>query len=157
MKKQILSLAVALAIFGGVNAANGDNAGKNDSKKAAASEKAVKNFHRQYKSVSNETWSTLSDAFKVEFMQDSHKTTSVYGKRGNWLYTIERFPSDNLTKDLIDRVKTRYDNYSITIAEKVNQPASQEVFIVHLENKDSYKTIMVTKDDIAVMEEFSKG
>ena len=93
----------------------------------------------------------------VEFMQDSHKTTCVYGKRGNWLYTIERFPSDNLTKDLIDRVKTQYDKYYITGAEKVNQPASQEVYIVHLENKDSYKTIMITKDDIAVMEEFTKG
>ena len=64
MKKQILSLTLALAIFGGVSAANGDNAGKNDSKKAAASEKAIKNFHRQYKDVSNETWSTLSDVFR---------------------------------------------------------------------------------------------
>ena len=152
MKKQILSLAIGLAIFGFANAASGDN-----SKTAAASDKAHRNFQKQFKDVSNATWYTLGDGFKVEFTKDGRQTNTVYGKRGNWVYTIEYFKADNLDKNLIDLVKTEYDRYYISGMEKVDAPASDAVYIVHLEDQRSYKTVRVSKTDMELVQDFKKG
>src|SRR5215218_599693 len=101
MKKHIVSLAMGLAIFCFANANPRDN-----SKASAANERAQKNFHKEHRDVTNGTWYALQDGFKVEFTQDGRETRSVYGKRGNWLYTIKYYKADNLDKDLIDIVKT---------------------------------------------------
>ena len=152
MKKQILSLALGLAIFGLANAASGNN-----NKAAAANEKAHKNFEKQFKDVSNPTWYTLQDGFKAEFTKDGHQTNSVYGKRGNWVYTIEYFTADNLDKNLIDLVKTEYDRYYISGIEKVDCPAWDAVYVVHLEDQHSYKTVRISKTDMELVQEFKKG
>jgi len=152
MKKQVLVLAIGLAIFGFTNAASGDN-----SKTTAASEKAQKNFQKQFKDVSNEKWYTLQDGFKAEFTKDGHQTSSVYGKRGNWVYTIEYYKADNLDKELIDLVKTEYDKYYISAMEKVECVATDPVYVVHLENQNSYKTLHIHKSDIELVQDFKKG
>ena len=150
MKKQILLVVMGLAIFSLTYAASGD-------KTSAASERAQKNFHKTNKDAINATWYTLQNGFKVEFTRDGHQTSSVYGKRGNWLYTIEYFRADALEKDLIDIVKTEYDKYYIAAVEKVETSASDPVYVVHLENQDSYKTLRVHKTDIELTQDFKKG
>ena len=152
MKKQIFLFVMGLAIFGITNAASGDN-----SKTSTASERAQKSFHKAYKNATNETWYTLQGGFKVEFTKDGHQTSSVYGKRGNWLYTIEYFRADALEKDLIDIVKTEYDKYYIAAVEKVETSAADPVYVVHLENGNSYKTLRVHKTDIELVQDFKKG
>ena len=151
MKKQILALAIGLAIFGFTNAASGDN-----SKTTAASEKAQKNFQKQFKDVSDAKWYTLQDGFKAEFTKDGRQTSSVYGKRGNWVYTIEYFKADNLDKDLIDIVKTEYDKYYISAMEKVDCVGIDPVYVVHLENQDSFKTLHIRGTDIELVQDFAK-
>jgi len=148
----MLLFVMGLAVCGFVNAASGDN-----SKTSAASERAQRNFHKEYKNAANENWYSLKDGFKVEFTQDGHQTSSVYGKRGNWLYTIEYFKADNLERDLIDVVKTEYDKYYIAAVEKVETSAADPVYVVHLENQDSYKTLRVHKTDIELVQDFKKG
>src|SRR5258706_12276366 len=156
MKKQILALVIGLVIFSVVNAANGNN-DKNDSKTAARNEKAIRDFHRQYKNAANETWYTTKDGFKVEFITNDHHTTSVYSKRGHWLYSIEQYNTDNLTTDLINTVKTQYDQYYILSVKKIIVPATDPIYVVKLEGKDSYKTIKIDKNDIELLEDFKKG
>jgi hypothetical protein len=145
-------MAIGLAIFGFANAASGD-----DSKASAASEKAQKIFNKQFKDVSNVAWYDIQGGFKAEFTKDGHQTSSVYGKRGNWVYTIEYYKADNLDKNLIDLVKTEYDKYYISAIEKVESPAVDVVYVVHLENQDSFKTLRIHKTDIELVQDFKKG
>ena len=153
MKKQILSLLIGVALISSVYAGNETGNSNNE----AANAKAVKNFRRQFKDVSNETWYALSNVLSAEFILDGRKTTAVYSKKGSWLYTIQHYNADNLPVDLVDRVKTEYDKYYISAIEKVDCPATDAVYIVHLENTKSYKTIKVDKDNIELLQEFKKA
>ena len=140
MNKQILSLVIGLVIFSAVNAADG-NSNKKESKTTARNEKAIRNFHRQHKGVANETWYATKNGFKVDFVSNNRQATSVYGKRGSWIYTIESYNTDNLTTDLISLIKTQYDKYYILTVKKIESPAADPFFIVKLEGKDSKKKI----------------
>ena len=155
MKKQILALVAGLVIFSTVHAAVGGDSKKD--KSAARSEKAIRNLHKQYKDVSHEAWYTIKDGFKVEFVTDNHRAVSMYSKRGHWLYTIEQYNIDNLTTDLINTVKTQYEQYYILSVKKIIVPATDPVYVVKLEGKDSYKTIKIDKNDIELLEDFKKG
>ena len=101
---------------------------KKEPKTIARNEKAMRNFHKQHKGVANETWYTTKNGFRAEFVSNNRQATSVYGKRGSWLYTIVSYNTDNLTTDLISLIKTQYDKYSILVVKKIESPAADPFF-----------------------------
>lgn len=151
MKKQILSIALGLAITAIAPATFA--AGINP---AAANEKAVKNFNKQFQQ--SPALVTLSgDGFIVRGKSEGHEVTAAYDKKGNWVYTLTRYPSANLQKNIIDVVNRSYNNYYISGMEKVDQPARKSVFIVYMENQDSYKTLRVVDKEVELIHDFKKS
>jgi len=153
MKKQFLLMAACLTILANVYA--GTNSIENNFKKISANEKAMKNFHKRYENVSGEVWNPIQNGYAANFVTNGHNTIAIYNNKGNWAYTIERYKADNLPLDLIERVKEDYDRYYIAGAEKIDTPASS-VIIVHLENKEWYKTIRVDDSGIKLLQQFKK-
>jgi hypothetical protein len=49
--------------------------------------------------------------YTVRSVIDGRESTSAYDKKGNWVYTIQRYSTDNLDKSIIDKVRTVYNNY----------------------------------------------
>src|SRR5438045_2889490 len=64
----------------------------------------------------------------VHSMIDGRQVTTAYNKKGKWVYTITRYSADNLDKNVIDKVKTAYDNYAVTGIEKIEQPGFDIVY-----------------------------
>src|SRR5678815_4571810 len=135
MKKQILSIALVLAILIAGNVSHA--ADNNNTKELTPQEKIVKDFNAQF--ALTPTISVSGNGFIASSVADGHQVSSAYTKKGNRVYTITRYASDNLDKRIINIVKMNYDKYFISSMEKIEQPGFDAVYIVHLSNSNSIK------------------
>src|SRR3569833_2412587 len=85
--------------------------------------------------------------------------TSAFNKAGKWVYTIHRYTSDNLPKNVFDIVRNTYDQFYISGMEKVDQPGASTVYLVHLEDKTSIKTVKVNvrSGETELVQDFVRG
>jgi len=150
MKKQILSIALGLVTMAiGTTTYAADKNPVSDTR-FTVSEKAVNNSISPFISLP-------TDGLTVHSEIDGNKVTSAYDKNGNWLYTIERHTAISLLKDIMDIVKDSYNNYSITGMEKVDRPGHNTVYVVHIEDRNSIKTLRVRNGDVELIQDFQKG
>lgn len=157
MKTKILSfiLGIALMAFGTTTQAADKNS--DIDKKQAAIEKVAKNFSEQFKTAIDPCIATLQDGFIVKSEIDGHKITSAYNKKGNWVYTVEGYSTNSLDKNIIETAMPYYPKYFITAMEKVNEPRNASVYLVHIENVDSFKTLRVKNGTVEVVQDISKA
>jgi len=153
MKKQILSIVLVLAIL--VTGTVSYAAAKNSIKELTPQEKVIKDFSAQF--ALTPTVSSTGKGFIASSEVEGHQVSSAYTKRGNRVYTITRYPADNLAKNIIDIVKGSYDKYYITSMEKIEQPGFNAVYMVHLTNSNSIKTVRVSDNGLELLEDFKKS
>ena len=156
MKKQILSIALGLGIMAiGTTTYAAD---KNVSgTKLTSNKKVVKDFSEKFKTPVNSLIGSFNDGFIVRSLVDGHEITSAYDKKGNWVYTIKHYTTDNLALNIINIVKGSFDNYFITTMDKVDQPGNESVYVVHMENFNSFRTLRVVNNEVELVEDFQKG
>lgn len=102
------------------------------------------------------TSAATEKSYTVHNTIDGHESTVAYGKKGNWIYTIHSYSSDNLDITLVKKIKTLYDKYSINGIQKIEQPGMETVYIAYLENATSLKTIRISNNEIELVNDFSK-
>lgn len=154
MKKQILSIVIALASFSAsYAAANTDTKPQT----ATANEKAVKNFNKQFKNATDVNMYNAGNGIIIRSEAGSNNVTAAYDKKGNWIYSIERYPSESLAKNILDIVKRSYDKYYVSGMDKIVQPGSGTTYIVYLENATSIKTLRITNNETELVQDFIKG
>jgi hypothetical protein len=101
--------------------------------------------------------SVSANGYTVHSVIDGRESTTAYNKKGNWVYTIQYYSVDNLDKNIIDKVRTDYNNYGVTAIQKVEQPGTDAVYIVTLENKTSIKTVRLVNDEVELVKDLIKG
>jgi hypothetical protein len=128
MKKNILTIMIATAIMLVASASYASG------KKASITEKG----------------------YTVHSVIDGRESTTAYNKKGNWIYTIQNYSTDNLDKNIIDKVQTSYNNYGVTAIQKIEQPGADAVYVVNLENNTSIKIVRVTNDGVELIKDLTK-
>lgn len=152
MKKQILSFALVCAML--TTAIVSNAATNNYTKDITPQEKIVKDFNKQFDVTP--AISISSNGFIASSVIDGNEVSSAYNKKGNRVYTIVRYTVDGLDKDVLETVKGIYAKCFITSMEKVSQPGFDPVFIVHLLNGNSLKTVKVIGDNTMLLQDLSK-
>ncbi len=155
MKKQILSIALGLVIMAIETTITAADKNPVSSKKLTANEKAVKDFTKQFKNSANPAIYSSTDGFIVSADSTGNKITSACNKKGNWVYTIERYAADNLVKDIVDNVKDSYEDYAVAGMEKIDQSGYNTFFMLHFETNSSFKTVRVRNDDVELIHDFT--
>ena len=157
MKKQILSIALGLTMMAIGTTTYATDKNPESGAKLTANEKVVKDFNNKFKSSVNPVIHSAKDGFIAKSLVDGYEITSAYDKKGNWVYTIKHYPADNLASDIIYIVEGSFDNYLITAMDKVDQPGNESVYIVYLENCNSFKTLRVVNNEVELTQDFQKG
>jgi hypothetical protein len=152
MKKLIVSAALAFSIL--TIGTTSHAATGNSTKELAPQEKIVKDFTAQF--VSTPTVTFTDNGYIASSVVDGHQVSAAYNKKGSRVYSIVRYTSDNLAKNIVDIVKGTYDKYFITSMEKIEEPNLKPVFIVHLTNANSVKTVRVSEDGTELLQNFRK-
>ena len=157
MKKQFLSIVLGLLMTAIATSSYALNTNPVSNPKVTAREKAVKNFTSQFETVSDPSVILEKQGMILQSSVDDHAVTSAYDRKGNWVYTIKFYPTENLAGNIVKIVNDHYTNYFITKMEKVDQPGKATVFVVHMQNQDSFKTLRVVSKDVELIQDFKKG
>jgi hypothetical protein len=119
--------------------------------------RAVRDFVKRNKTVSEAEWALVNNGFVVKFTKDQKRCRSVYNKAGVFLYCIRQYSEMQMPHDIRKVVKSRYFDYSITLVEEIERPLQPLVYYVHMEDATTLVNVQVSDGEIEVVENYIKG
>jgi len=119
-------------------------------------QKATRDFKKSFKDVNNEKWYSIKNGFLAEFSLNTSKNRVVYDKKGNWRFTVSYYDEKNLPAEIRAIVKPVYYDYSISRVEEVHTE-NKIIYIVHVQNESSLKTLRVCEGEMDLIEDFPKA
>src|SRR5436190_6151099 len=95
--------------------------------------RAVEDFHKSFKGITNEQWSKLNDGYIARFTEDSMQIRVNYNRKGNWQYTIRYYGEKKLPLEVRSMVKSVYYDYTISRVAEIHMD-DQPVYILYIQD-----------------------
>jgi hypothetical protein len=118
--------------------------------------RAVRNFKTTYDTIDNENWKVLTAGYKATFIENKIQYTVSYNRNGHWLSTVKLYEEGRMDADVRERVKMFYADYAIYLVEELDEPHRPLVYLVHMENKETYRNVRVCEHDLQTVLEVEK-
>lgn len=131
-------------------------AAKANLKALKAKVKATTNFEKQFKDATDAEWYEGQNAIVASFTRSEVKTISVYNTKGIWVHTLKYFPAEKTPKEIRSIIDRNYPNADINLTIDVKE-GEIKFYIVQIEDKKSYKKIVVYNDEIELIEQLKKS
>jgi hypothetical protein len=132
MKKIILSMAIALAVFSTAFA-----------KPDSINDRAVAAFQKDFHKASQVEWTSTSNYVMASFLMDNETQFAYYDFQGNLIGVVHHILTSSLPADLSKDIKKHYSNY--WVSELFQITTDQGVFYyIRLKNAD--ETIALTTE-----------
>jgi hypothetical protein len=119
--------------------------------------KAVKNFLRSFKNVSNEKWYKVDDATVAKFTSDDIDYRVYYDKKGYWLHTIRTYDEKKMKEDLRHAVRSTYYDYDINLVNEIESPNASATYIVQLVGKTKIMNLRICDGEMEEWQKFEKS
>ena len=120
------------------------------------SSRAVRNFEKSYRGVTNAQWFEMKYGFTASFKLDGDVNRIYYDKRGNWIATIKCYDEKKMPHDVRATVKSIYYDYRITSVDEI-RTGDKIVYLVHMQDATTWKNVKVCDGEMEVTAEFNKG
>jgi len=118
--------------------------------------KMFANFSNRFKNAANINVSVEGRETYIFFYVGGIQHRISYNKNGNWLYTIRYYDAQELTKEKQRRINKEYPGYTIfNYVAEVNFKNIKATLVL-IENRNSWKRIRITENDMDVYEAFEK-
>lgn len=121
----------------------------------AAAVRATGHFWNTFGESRDEKWYVLPKGLVAQFVDKDVQVKVVYGKKGDWVYTMRQYTEKDLPKEVRGQVKSRYYDDTIGVIKEVIQPQGT-VYLIHIENDTRWKTIRVSEGELEVVQDFKK-
>ncbi len=131
------------------------NAASSHAALSKANSKAQNNFRKNFADGPDVKWFTEKETISASMNRDNKHTTVVYDKKGRWLRTMSNYDESKLPKDVRRTVKSVYYDYNITLVQEIKE-GQITFYVIHLEDKTSYKQVAVYEGEITILNEFNK-
>jgi hypothetical protein len=125
----------------------------------AISIKAVRKFLKDFKDVTDVTWSKASDGgYIAEFINDSIKTMVAYTRHGSWSYTLKTYAEKKMPANVRTIVKSTFFDYVIKTVTEIKLPQEKEniIYRVLIKNGDNCKILRVCNKEMEIASDFTK-
>ena len=134
-----------------------DNDLKSKVASSTISERALKNFQRTFKGVTNAEWIATEDkGYIARFTTDSVQTVTAYNSKGTRNYTIRFYSENKMPGTVRDMVKYSYGDYSFSkIAEVFYQGVT--VYVIYLQDYAHFKIVTVCNGDMQEARSYNRG
>ena len=157
--KNAYQFSIALASNYGAEQVLGVSANINSTNLLSINTRAMKEFKKRYGNISGETWTDLDNGeSRVKFTVDAVDHTVYYKRNGRWTGSIKNYTEDKLPFEVRDRVKREYYDFAITLVQEIETLNSRGMptYIIHMEDKDTYKFIRLHDGEMDVWKELNK-
>jgi len=118
--------------------------------------KAVRSFKNTWQHVDNETWYRIPDGYRARFTEDGVLYLVTYNKNGKWLHTMRQYNETKLERYVRAQVKSVYYDYSIILIEEIEYAMKPLTYIIHMEDKASFKNIKICDREMEEITEIYK-
>lgn len=117
--------------------------------------KAIKDFKKSFKAISNEKWYVIEKGFMTRFTNNDIPTSVYYDTKGAWMGTIRNLNEKQLPKEIRYMLKWNFFDYSINLVREITLD-QHLVYIAHLENETGFKNIRISDGEMDVISEYKK-
>lgn len=84
--------------------------------------------------------------------------TPIYNKAGKLMYSVKRYQSESLPKNVRRMVENEFENYDIAGVEEIMLPSdNNSIYLVHIANDKKLETVRVYKGESEVIKAYKKG
>jgi DNA-dependent RNA polymerase auxiliary subunit epsilon len=118
--------------------------------------RAVRDFEKQYKNVSEVKWFVVDEGFIVYCNEGDNRLKVFYGPKGNFKCTVRNYTEAFLPKDVRHLVKSNYYDFNIFYVTEISS-AEQKVYIIKLESKTAWNDVKVVDGEIVSVKEYVKS
>ncbi len=119
---------------------------------------AVRDFIKNFKSISNNKWHFTADGgFVAIFTADEIKTRVVYDNKGYRQYMIRMYKENKMPTDIRHIVKSEYYDATITLVKEVETNNDDLIFFIHMQDKDTWKIVRIVDGEMKLVENLIKG
>jgi hypothetical protein len=118
--------------------------------------RAVKNFNRDYKNVTNAKWYNSAKTIVASFNEGGKSNTVVYYKNGRWLHTLINYDESHLAEDVRSLINENFDKFKITWVTEVHE-ADKVMYFVNIENEKRFKQVYVCNGEFGIYKDYRKG
>ena len=116
------------------------------------STKVLRSFYLSFGEKEDAIWSKTTKGFVVWFKDQKRSTYVYFRPNGAIDYQLHRYFEEELPKDVRHIVRSNFYDYTITHVSEVHNDDSISYF-VKIEDKASLKTVRVTGNEYAVIED----
>ena len=114
--------------------------------------KALRDFSKTYKNVTDEKWFVIKTGFMARFTLQDIQYRVTYNRKGNWVATFRYYREQQLPIEIYNLVKSTFYNYNIMQVTEVSI-GRKTAYLVAIEDNNSLKTIKVVNDEMEVMQD----
>jgi hypothetical protein len=132
MKKIILSMAIALAVFSTAFA-----------KPDSINDRAVAAFQKDFHKASDVSWVSTSNYARATFRMDNETQFAYYDFQGNLIGVVHNMLTSSLPANLSRDIKKHYSNYWVS---ELFQITSDKGVYYYVELKNADETIALTTE-----------
>jgi hypothetical protein len=120
------------------------------------SSKAIRDFMKRYKDVSNEKWTVTNAGITASFAIGEISHSVCYDEKGNWVFTVRRYLEKYLPKQIRRRFRNAYFDYNIKGVEETEKSFNLKVYLVLLENEAGWIKVRVEDGELSQVEKIKK-
>ena len=117
--------------------------------------KALRDFKKNFKNITDEIWYSVPSGYDAEFTENGIKNSVVYNKAGHWQYTIQHYDENSLPDAVRSIVKSQYYDCSITAVDEI-QADQKTIYLVHMQDKNTWKNVRVCDGEMTLLEDYDK-
>jgi hypothetical protein len=118
--------------------------------------RAMRDFLERYTDSGDIHWYAVKNAFVAICKQDSVTNRIVYNHTGRWVYTLKWYKENKLPKQVRALVRSTWYDYAITQVEELQQSGEPVVYVVHLEDADTWKNVSVCELQLKEIATYNK-
>jgi len=121
------------------------------------SAKAVRNFMKNFKNVTDAKWFKSANGLIVAyFANEKFRNWVFYNTDGDCEYMLRHYSEEQLRSDVRHVVKSKYYDYSIYLVAEITRH-EKIVHTVYLEDKKSWKIVRVIDGELELMQDLKKS
>jgi len=117
--------------------------------------KRAKHFMTAFPDAENVQWLPIQSGTIALFTIDGKKIRADYDQEGRWLFNLRHYDETGLPANVRKQLVMTYYDYKINSVDEI-ETDSQTIYLVNMEGRKSYKTIMVNGDDMEIFNSFNK-